>query len=84
MRNEFTDPFAEEDATSNPFTWTLSSKSTRKRTAARTPQTLNKRSGITMASDEHFDVEEGLDSDETVDEHDDTSDETVVVELKVS
>ncbi|KAF9006252.1 hypothetical protein BGZ52_008653, partial [Haplosporangium bisporale] len=82
--NELTDPFAEEDATSNPFTWTLSSKSTGKRTAARTPKTPNKRSGINMARDEYVDVEEGLDSDEAVDEHDDTSDETVVVELKVS
>ncbi|KAG9071578.1 hypothetical protein KI688_005790 [Linnemannia hyalina] len=55
--------------------------STGKQTAARTPQTSNKkRSGITKARDEYVGLEEGLDSDE----HDDTSDETVVAGLKVT
>ncbi|KAF9356055.1 hypothetical protein BGX26_005776 [Mortierella sp. AD094] len=83
--NNLPDPFAEEDATSSSSTWTLPSRSTGKRTAAPTPQTSNKkRSGITMARDEYVGVEEGLDSDETIDEHDDTSDETVVDGLKVT
>ncbi|KAG0351886.1 hypothetical protein BGZ54_003056, partial [Gamsiella multidivaricata] len=83
--NNLPDPFAEEDATSSPSTWTSSSRSTEKRTAAQTPQTSNKkRSGITMARGDYVGVEEDLDSDEAIDEHDDTSDETVVDGLKVT
>jgi hypothetical protein len=55
----------------------LSSRSTGKRTAARTLLASNKkRSGITKARNEYVGVEEGLDSDETIDE-------TVVDVLKV-
>ncbi|KAF9539144.1 hypothetical protein EC957_005755 [Mortierella hygrophila] len=76
-KNSLSDPFA----TSSPFTWGFSSRSTGKRTAARTPQNSSKkRSGITKARDEYVSLEEGLGSDE----HDDTSDEAVVGGLKVA
>ncbi|KAF9542685.1 hypothetical protein EC957_001740 [Mortierella hygrophila] len=64
--NNLPGPFAENGAASSSSTRTLSSGSTRKRTAARTPQPSNKkRSGITLAMDEYVGVEGGLDSDET-------------------
>ncbi|KAI9241243.1 MAG: hypothetical protein BYD32DRAFT_76947 [Podila humilis] len=70
---------------SSSSTWTLSSRSTGKRTAAQTPQMSNKkRSGIIMTRDEYVGIKEGLGSDETIDEHDNTSDETVVEGLKVT
>ncbi|KAF9332017.1 hypothetical protein BG006_005110 [Podila minutissima] len=79
------DPFAEEYATSSSSTRTLTSRSTGKRAAARTPQTSNKkRSGITMARDECIGVEESLDGDKPIDEHNDSCDETVVDGLKVT
>ncbi|KAG0015828.1 hypothetical protein BGZ81_011500 [Podila clonocystis] len=58
---------AEGHVTSSPSTWTVSSRLTGKRPAAQMLQASNKkRSGSTMTRDEYIDVDEDLDSDETV------------------
>ncbi|KAG0018430.1 hypothetical protein BGZ80_007178 [Entomortierella chlamydospora] len=75
-RDNLPDPFAEEDITPSSSKWIPSSRSIGKRTAAPMPQTSNKKSSeVTMAGDEYVGVEEDPDSDETVDQHDDTIDE---------
>lgn len=65
------DPFSDKNIKSGPFTWTLLSRSTGKRTATRMPQTSNnRRSGVTRVNNEYAGVEEGLDRDDTIDKHD--------------
>lgn len=76
------DPFAEENTKSGPSTWTLLSRLTEKRTASRMPQTSNnRRSGVTRVNSEYAGVEEGLNSDDTIDKHDHI--ETIVDGLNV-
>ncbi|KAF9374916.1 hypothetical protein CPB97_011816, partial [Podila verticillata] len=81
--NNLPDPFADEDAMTSLSTWTSSSSSTGKRAAAQMPQTSNKKRNA-MARDEYVSVEESLDSDETINEHNGTGYETVVDRLKVT
>ncbi|KAF8934322.1 hypothetical protein BGZ58_005784 [Dissophora ornata] len=83
IQNNLPDPFAEEDATFELVYMDLVIKVDRKASRCSNAKTSNKkRSGITRG--EYVGVEEGLESAETINEHDDTSDETTVDGLKVA
>ncbi|KAF8925729.1 hypothetical protein BGZ47_003095, partial [Haplosporangium gracile] len=87
LQNKNTSPnlSVNEDSVSSSSTLVLSPRSAGKRTAARIPQiSSKKKSRITITRNECIGTKEGLDSDETIDERDDTTYETVVDGPKVT